>query len=211
MAAILDQGAMAYLTLGRGCLHPVILPFQLRRAKIPVNFLLFTGSLDSLSHKLCFRVRRRADRNGCRLTRQHRTIAAVIYWWPSWLDCATILSVFRERSQLPRTKRPGKTIVKTVFEHEQHDAWPNEPELYRASTGNHSAGIFLLSCCPLAGSLTLSKRRRRLQFRPECQGVRAPARQRRCSPAAVQVSGFRREQRGRRRCLLECPQDRHSA
>ena len=128
MAAILDQGAMAYLTLGRGCLHPVILPFQLRRAKIPVNFLLFTGSLDSLSHKLCFRVRRRADRNGCRLTRQHRTIAAVIYWWPSWLDCATILSVFRERSQLPRTKRPGKTIVKTVFEHEQHNAWPNEPD-----------------------------------------------------------------------------------
>jgi hypothetical protein len=131
MAAILDQGAMAYLTLGRGCLHPVILPFQLRRAKIPVNFLLFTGSLDSLSHKLCFRVRRRADRNGCRLTRQHQTIAAVVYWWPSWSDCATIFSVFRERSQLPRTKRPGKTIVKTMFGHEQHDAWPNEPDWVR--------------------------------------------------------------------------------
>ena len=79
----------------------MILPFQLTRAKIPVNFLLFTGSLDSLSHKLCFRVRRRADRNG-----------------------------FRERSQLPRTKRPGKTIVKTMFGHEQHDAWPNEPRLF---------------------------------------------------------------------------------
>jgi hypothetical protein len=173
----------------------VILPFQLTREKIPVNFLLFTGSLDSLSHKLCFRVRRRADRNGCRLTRQHQTIAAVIYWWPSWLDCATIFSVFRERSQLPRTKRPGKTIVKTMFGHEQHDAWPNEPDCF-----------VVLSAC---WSLTLSKRRRRLQFRPEYQGVRAPARQRRCSPAAVQVSGFHREQRGRHRCLLECPQGTH--
>jgi hypothetical protein len=35
---------------------------------------------------------------------------------------------FRKRSQLPQTKPTGKTIVKTMFEHEQHNAWPNEPD-----------------------------------------------------------------------------------
>ena len=127
MAAILEQGAMAYVSLGKGCLQTRDFALSTYESKNPCKFPVVYRELDSLSHKLCFRVRRRADRNGCRLTRQHQTIAAVIYWWPSWLDCATIFSVFRERSQLPRTKRPGKTIVKTMFGHEQHDAWPNEP------------------------------------------------------------------------------------
>jgi hypothetical protein len=98
LAAILDEGAMACVSLGRGCLQTRDFAVSTYESKMPVNVLLFTGSLDSLSRKLCFRVRRRADRNGCRLTRQHQTIAAVIYWWPSWLDCAIIFSVFRERT-----------------------------------------------------------------------------------------------------------------
>jgi hypothetical protein len=53
-----------------------------------------------------------------------------------WLGsgCAIVSDIFRKRSQLPQTKPTsaneanGKTIVKTMFEHEQHNAWPNEPD-----------------------------------------------------------------------------------
>src|ERR1700731_2482030 len=53
-----------------------------------------------------------------------------------WLGsgCAIVSEIFRQRSQLPQTKPTssneanGKTIVKTMFEHEQHNAWPNEPD-----------------------------------------------------------------------------------
>src|SRR5712671_420096 len=73
MAAIRHEPAMADAGLGRGCI-PVILPVQLTREKIPVNFLLFTGSLDSLSHKLSFRIRRLTDRSERRLTHRQQTI-----------------------------------------------------------------------------------------------------------------------------------------
>ena len=54
-----------------------------------------------------------------------------------WLGsgCAIVSDIFRKRSQLPQTKPTstneanGKTIVKTMFEHEQHNAWPNESDL----------------------------------------------------------------------------------
>jgi hypothetical protein len=194
MAAILDQGAMAYVSLGRGWLQTRDFALSTYESKIPVNFLLFTGSPRFAPSQVVL-PRPAASRP------QRLPLNA-----PTPDDCGRHLlmavldglrNLFRERSQLPRTKRPGKTIVKTMFGHEQHDAWPNEPDCF-----------VVLPACLVAGPF---KRRRRLQFRPECQGVRAPARQRRCLPAAVQVSGFRREQRGRRRCLLECPPGTHSA
>jgi hypothetical protein len=43
MAAIRDEPAMADAGLGEDACRPVILPVQLAREKIPVNFLLFTG------------------------------------------------------------------------------------------------------------------------------------------------------------------------
>src|SRR2546423_1389326 len=72
MAAIRHEPAMT--DLGRGCLQPVSLPVQLTREKISVNLLLFTGSLDSLSHKLSFRIERPTDRSERRLTHRQQTI-----------------------------------------------------------------------------------------------------------------------------------------
>ena len=54
MAAIRHEPAITDVGLGRGCLQPVSLLVQLTREKISVNFLLFTGRVDSLSHKLSF-------------------------------------------------------------------------------------------------------------------------------------------------------------
>ena len=104
MAAIRHEPAMADAGPGRGCI-PVILPVQLTRAKIPVNFLLFTGSLDLLSHKLSFRIRRLTDRSERRLTHRQQTIAAVVYSQVSLLVCAIVSTFsaneanFRKRSQ----------------------------------------------------------------------------------------------------------------
>jgi hypothetical protein len=46
---------MADVGLGRGCLQTRDFTGSTYERKIPVNFLLFTGSLDLLSHKLSFR------------------------------------------------------------------------------------------------------------------------------------------------------------
>jgi hypothetical protein len=118
MAAIRHEPAMT--DLGRGCLQPVSLPVQLTREKISVNLLLFTGSLDSLSHKLSFRIERLTDRSERRLTHRQQTIPGCLYSQPSLFVCGNRFDIFRKRSQLPQTKPTGKTVVKITFEHEQH-------------------------------------------------------------------------------------------
>ena len=127
MAAIRHEPAMADAGPGRGCI-PVILPVQLTRAKIPVNFLLFTGSLDLLSHKLSFRIRRLTDRSERRLTHRQQTIPGRHLLAGVFVRLRNHFDIFRKRSQLPQTKPTGKTVVKATFEHEQHGGGPNEPE-----------------------------------------------------------------------------------
>ena len=127
MAAIRHEPAMADAGPGRGCI-PVILPVQLTRAKIPVNFLLFTGSLDLLSHKLSFRIRRLTDRSERRLTHRQQTIPGRHLLAGVFVRLRNHFDIFRKRSQLPQTKPTGKTVVKITFEHEQHRGWPNEPD-----------------------------------------------------------------------------------
>jgi hypothetical protein len=128
MAAIRHEPAMADVGLGRGCLQTRDFTGSTYERKIPVNFLLFTGSLDLLSHKLSFR-------NPAPERPERATLNA-----PTADDCGPYLlaavfvrlrnrfDIFRKRSQLPQTKPTGKTVVKITFEHEQHGGWPNEPE-----------------------------------------------------------------------------------
>jgi len=123
MAAIRDEPAMADAGLGEDACRPVILPVQLAREKIPVNFLLFTGKPGFAPSQVVPPCPAPGRRSECRLMRRHQAIAAVICWQqPSWLNCATIFEVFRKRSQLPRTKPTGKTVVKAMFGDEQHVA-----------------------------------------------------------------------------------------
>jgi hypothetical protein len=128
MAAIRHEPAMADVGLRRACLQTRDFAGSTYERKIPVNFLLFTGSLDSLSHKLSFR----------NPAPERPTLNA-----PTADDCGPYLlaavfvrlrnrfDIFRKRSQLPQTKPTGKTVVKITFEHEQHGEWPNEPDRAR--------------------------------------------------------------------------------
>jgi hypothetical protein len=131
MAAIRHEPAMADVGLGRGCLQTRDFAGSTYERKIPVNFLLLTGSLDSLSHKLSFR-------NPAPERPERATLNA-----PTADDCGPYLlaavfvrlrnrfDIFRKRSQLPQTKPTGKTVVKITFEHEQHAGRPNEPDRAR--------------------------------------------------------------------------------
>jgi hypothetical protein len=128
MAAIRHEPAMADAGLGRGCI-PVILPVQLTREKIPVNFLLFTGSLDSLSQKLSFRIRRLTDRSERRLTHRQQTIPGRHLLAGVFVRLRNRFDIFAQtKPTSAQTKPTGKTVVKTTFEHEQHGGWPNEPD-----------------------------------------------------------------------------------
>ena len=136
MAAIRHEPAMADAGPGRGCI-PVILPVQLTRAKIPVNFLLFTGSLDLLSHKLSFRIRRLTDRSERRLTHRQQTIPGRHLLAGVFVRLRNRFDIFAQtKPTSAQTKPTGKTVVKTTFEHEQHGGWPNEPE--RVQSGQRS-------------------------------------------------------------------------
>jgi hypothetical protein len=101
-----------------------ILPIQLTRENFPVNSLLFTGERRFALPSVVLASERGTCRNWSRLTRQQTEPCRAVYLPP-------VLVLLR--NHFPQTKPTsaneanGKTIVKTVFEHEQHNTWPNEP------------------------------------------------------------------------------------
>jgi hypothetical protein len=131
MAAIRHEPAMTDVGLGKLLPDPCDSPVQLTREQIPVNILLFTESLDSLSHKLSFLFRRLTDRSVRRSTHRQQTIAGRHLLAAFFVRLRNRFDIFRKRSQLPQTKPTGKTVVKITFEHEQHGGWPNEPDRAR--------------------------------------------------------------------------------
>jgi len=100
-AAIREEPATADAGLGEDACRPVILPVQLAREKIPVNFLLFTGKPGFAPSQVVppyrawppQRVPLAAPTSGdC-----GRHLLAAVLVELRWLNCATIFAVLRKR------------------------------------------------------------------------------------------------------------------
>jgi hypothetical protein len=121
MPPILDASARGPMPGERCFWTDVILPVQLNREKIPVNFLLFTGRPRSALPSVVI-----ANEGQGRLLRDP-------------LDSTDSCPNSNEQPFLtfPQTKPTsaneanGETLMKTMFEHEQHHAWPTDPDSMR--------------------------------------------------------------------------------